>query len=302
LKSARKTKARLLRNKVADSDSFNSPDEAPIAIRFKAPGKRRHDPTAGENTKMVDQFKYWRFCAWAGPAFMAIFIVFWGLMGFNLPPFSGAFPAADIAHNFRVNANWVRLGMVVAMTFAVLYVVWGLALAKLVEQVETHNNILSTLALWGAGLTVVPILVSSSFWLAAAYRPEALDDSVLQLLYDWAWLLIDLAYSVTTVQMFALGVAFLSDRREHPLIPRWLSWYGIWVGFSFALECLMPFFKTGPFERAGLINFWVEFLAWFIWVPTLTIFAFKAVSRLESEEHGKVPRPGSASLMPKAAE
>jgi hypothetical protein len=75
----------------------------------------------------------------------------------------------------------------------------------------------------GAGLTVVPIMVSCVFWLAGAYRPEALDDSILQLLYDTAWLLIDMGYMVTTVQMVAMGVAFLNDRRAVPLVPKWLG-------------------------------------------------------------------------------
>ncbi|RJF89388.1 hypothetical protein D3874_22425 [Oleomonas cavernae] len=253
---------------------------------------------------MLDEFKYWRLCAWAGPLFMAVFIGFWGLMGFNLPPFSAALPAEDIGHYFRENANTVRLGMVIAMTFAVLYMVWGLAIAKVVERVEGESNILSTLALWGAGLTVVPILVSCSGWLAGAYRPEALSDPVLQLLYDWSWLLIDLGYSVTTLQMLALGVAFLSDKREHPLIPRWLAWYGIWVGVSFAAECLMPFFKSGPFERAGLLNFWIEFSVWFVWCPTLTFYILAAIKRLEAEklERHAAGRPPAGVVLPQAAE
>ncbi|PWR25264.1 DUF4386 family protein [Zavarzinia aquatilis] len=252
---------------------------------------------------MLDEFKYWRLCAWAGPAFMSVFIVFWGIMGFNLPPFSGALPAEDIAAYFRENANTVRLGMVIAMSFAVLYMVWGLAIAKVVEKVEGESNILSTLTVWGAGLTVVPILVSCSGWLAGAYRPEALPDAVLQLLYDWSWLLIDLGYSVTTLQMIALGVAFLGDKRDVPLVPRWLAWYGIWVGVSFAAECLMPFFKSGPFERAGILNFWIEFSVWFVWCPTLTFHVLRAIRRLEDEKlarHGlRRPAPG---LMPQAAE
>ena len=63
------------------------------------------------------------------------------------------------------------------------------------------------------------------------------------------WLLINLAYAVTTVQMIAMGVAFLKDKRPKPLFPRWLSWFGIWVGVSFAFELLLPFFKTGPGVR-----------------------------------------------------
>ena len=46
--------------------------------------------------------------------------------------------------------------MCVAMTFVVLYMIWGLAFTKVIERgIErgTDNNVLSTLQLWGAGLT-----------------------------------------------------------------------------------------------------------------------------------------------------
>jgi hypothetical protein len=174
------------------------------------------------------------------------------------------------------------------MTFAVSYCVWGLAIAKVMEHVVGKDSILVELEKWGAGLTVVPLLVSSAFWLTGAFRPDALPDSTLQLMYDMAWLLIDVAYAVTSVQMFALGVAFLHDRRAMPLVPKWLAWYGIWVGFMFIAECLMPFFKSGPFSRNGLLNFWIEFPIWFVWCPTLSYFLVKAIGRIEAEARGEV--------------
>jgi hypothetical protein len=231
----------------------------------------------------TSEFKYWRFCAWTGPVFMAVFIVFWGLMGHNIPPWNPDLPAAVIANWFRTNANVIRTGMVMGMTFAVCYCVWGLAIGRVMGKIVGKDSLLVDLQVWGAGLTVVPLLVSTSFWLAGAYRPQALPDEILQLLYDWAWLLIDLAYSVTTVQLFAAGVAFLQDKREKPLVPRWLAWYGIWVGFMFIAECLMPFFKSGAFARDGILNFWIEFCIWFVWAPLLTIYVLKAITRLELE-------------------
>ena len=230
------------------------------------------------------EFTYWRFCAWMGPAFMAVFIVFWGIMGHNIPPWNPDLPDSIIAGWFRSQASIIRTGMVVAMTCAVFYAVWGLAIGRVMSRIVPRDSILIDLQVWGAGLTVVPVLVSTSFWLAGAYRPEALPDSILQLLYDWAWLLIDLAYSVTSLQLFALGVACLHDQRSKPLIPKWLAWYGIWVGFMFIAECLMPFFKLGAFARDGILNFWIEFLIWFFWCPTLTLYVLKAINRIEREE------------------
>ena len=227
--------------------------------------------------------RYWRFCAWMGPVFAGVFFVFWGLLGHNFPPFAPDAPASEVAGWFRSHANGVRLGMVVAMSFAPAYGVWGYAVAKVLQQVIEKDNILVQLSRMGAQLTVVPILISCSFWLVAGFRPEALPDWAIQMIYDWAWLLIDLAYAVTTVQMFALGVGFLSDKRAVPLVPKWLSWYGIWVGFMFIAECIMPYFRNGAFARSGILNFWIEFAIWMLWVPVLTLYALRAITRIEAE-------------------
>jgi len=224
-----------------------------------------------------------RLCAWNGILFMGVFVVFWGYLGHNFPPFQPDVPAAEIAAYFRENANMVRLGMVVSMTFAVSYAVWGLGIGKVMEHVCGQNSLLVELAKWGAGLTVVPVLVSTSFWLTGAFRPEALPDWMLQMLYDMAWLLIDLGYAVTSVQLFAVGAGFLRDSRAVPLVPKWLCWYGIWVGFMFIAECLMPYFRNGAFARSGMLNFWIEFMIWVLWVPTMSYYMLRAINRIEAE-------------------
>lgn len=247
----------------------------------------------------MERLKYLRACAATGPFFLFIFIVFWGVMSSNIPPLAADLPANLIADYFRESANLVRLGMTMAMSFVVFYFIWGLAIAKVIEYgIEGENNIMSTLALWGAGLTVVPILVSCSFWLTGSYRPEALDDSTLQMLYDMAWLLIDLGYMVTTVQMCAIGIAFLSDKREIPLVPKWFAWYGIWVGFSFVAEVFMPFFRSGIFARHGILNFWIEFFLWFFWIVGMTYYTLSAIRRLEAEARGEATNPIKESEHP----
>src|SRR5258706_1853317 len=195
------------------------------------------------------EFKYWRFCAWNAPVFMFVFIAFGELMGHNIPPWNPETPAAVVANWFRADANLIRTGMVMGMTFAVCYCVWGLAIARVMGKIVGKDSLLVDLQVWGAGLTVVPLLVSTSFWLAGAYRPAALPDEILQLLYDWAWLLIDLAYSVTTVQLFAAGATFLQDKRQVPLVPQCVALYGTLVGFMFIAESLIPPFTTSAFSR-----------------------------------------------------
>ncbi|WP_072383346.1 hypothetical protein [Novosphingobium sp. NDB2Meth1] len=228
--------------------------------------------------------RYWRFCASMGPLFVLVFYLCWGILGHNFPPFSPDAPASEVATYFRENAGSVRFGMVMAMTFAPAYGVWGYSVAKVLEQVIEKDSIVVQLARVGAAWTVITLLVPTSFWLTAAFRPEALPDWMIQMLYDMAWLLIDLAYAVTSVQLFAIGAGFLADKRAVPFVPKWLAWYGIWVGFMFVLECVMPYFRNGAFARSGILNFWIEFLIWMAWVPVLTAYMFKAIGRIERGE------------------
>lgn len=242
------------------------------------------DTAAAIHTATSGEFGLWRLCLWAGPVFMAVFIVCWGIAGHNIPPWNADLPAATIAEWFRTDANVIRSGMVIAMTCAPLYLVWGLGIGRVMTRIVPKDSVLIDLQVWGAGLTVIPVLVSTSFWLTGAFRPDALPDNILQMLYDMAWLLIDLAYFTTSIQLFAAGAAFLKDARRDPLVPKWLAWYGIWVGFMFIAECLMPFFKSGAFARDGILNFWIEFMIWFVWCPALTLRLLGAVRRIEAEE------------------
>ncbi|RUT76903.1 hypothetical protein EHM94_17880 [Marinobacter sp. NP-6] len=229
-------------------------------------------------------FKYWRACAATGPIFLTAFIICWGILGYNIPPIPADHTADQMAEHFRTNYNEVRAGMGLAMLFGCFYLIWTLSITKVMHWInKDENDILATLQMWGGGLTVVPLVTSSMFWLTGAYRPDVLDPVTLQMLYDQGWLLIDMFYFITTIPMVAIGVAGLTDKRVKPLFPRWACWFSIWAGISFLFELLMPFFITGLFARQGWLNFWVEFIVWFAYIVIITYCVFNAIPRLEKE-------------------
>lgn len=215
---------------------------------------------------------------------MTAFLICWGALGSNIPPIPADHTAEQMAEFFRTHYMEVRAGMAGAMLFGVLYLPWTLSITKVMEWINPEkNDMMSKLQMWGGGLTVVPLVTSSVFWLTGSYRPDYLTPMLLQMMYDMGWLLIDMFYAITTIPMVAIGVAGLTDKRAQPLFPRWACWYSIWAGISFLFELLMPFFKTGPFSRQGWLNFWVEFLVWFIYILVVTYYVFKAIPRLEQE-------------------
>jgi hypothetical protein len=180
--------------------------------------------------------------------------------------------------------------MVGTLAFAALYAVWGVAISHVMEAAERDNNILSTLQRWGAGFTTVIFYIPCGIWLTATFRAETISPDLLQMLYDLGWMIFDLSYTLTTMQMVALGVGFLHDRRPVPLIPQWVCWFSIWVGFMFFLEALNPFFKSGPFARNGILNYWIEFTIFFLFMALVSFYVLKAVRRLEAEHRDAAGR------------
>jgi hypothetical protein len=51
----------------------------------------------------------------------------------------------------------------------------------------------------------------------------------------------------------------------------------------FVAECLMPYFRNGAFARNGILNFWIEFMIWVLWVPVFTFYILGAIGRIEKE-------------------
>jgi hypothetical protein len=249
----------------------------------KSDAKRR--PVSIEEKLAQDplyEFHGWTVCNYAGIFFMACFIVFWGIMTPNMPPIPATMTPEQTEVLVREHYNMIRLGMVLAMSTVPACYVWAVGMGKVMAKVVGKDSILIPLQVIGGLLTCMSLMVSCGYWLTMGYRPSLPGIQLMQL-FDNAWMLFDLAYAVTSIQMFALSSAFLQDYREKPLIPAWLNWYGIFVGISFAAECVMPFCYDGIFARGGLFNYWFEFPIWFAWAFLFSYYCVKAIPRLKQE-------------------
>src|ERR1700739_4116379 len=62
--------------------------------------------------------------AWCGPAFLVTFVLFWGVIGHNIPNPSPALSAANLAARYSQHLGEIRLGFIVALITVVLYMPW----------------------------------------------------------------------------------------------------------------------------------------------------------------------------------
>src|SRR5690606_8878501 len=174
-------------------------------------------------------FRHELISAWCGPAFLITFVVFWGIIGQNLPNPSPALSATELAARYAENLSAIRLGFIVSLITVVLYLPWTALLSAQMERIEGGFPVMAKLQLLGGGLTVMVVSFSAMFWVAAAFRPEQ-SPEITRMLSDLGWLCIDLQYACTTLQMIAAALVGLADKRSVPLFPRWVCYVTIWCG------------------------------------------------------------------------
>jgi hypothetical protein len=161
---------------------------------------------------------------------------------------------------------------------------FSVAVARVMERVEGPNGLLSKLEMMGGTITCAPVMVTLAIWLTAAHEVDNLTPGIMHMLYWMGWLLFDLAYFVTSLQIAAISIVFMRDRREKKLVGQFVIWWG-WVTFaSFFAVSAIPFVTTGPLAFNGVISFWIAFFTWFIWIPSLSYYIIRAVDRIKAED------------------
>jgi hypothetical protein len=230
------------------------------------------------------KYRLWRICAWAGPVFLVGYVLTWAILGYNIPPDEPSQSLADLYAHYANNSVRIRLAFVGSVFFIPFYFVFGSVISRIMQKIEGADGPLSIVEQMGAATTTVVGMVAGICWLTAGYRVEERSPEIVRTLHDFGWLFFDTTYMVTGLQMLAMAIVFLGDRRAQPLIPRALSWYSVAVVVLFLPLSLLPFFYNGPFAWSGVFCYFVSLGSWFVWVTLLCVCTFKAITRLEGEE------------------
>lgn len=231
-------------------------------------------------------FTVWRVAAWAGPVFLAALgLGFAGVAGF-LPPPKESWSAVETQAWFTGNQDRIRVGMAIYLLFVGLYAVWSAAIARAIERIEGRRGLLAQCEFGGGVATTVVAAIAGVMWFAAAFRPEERSPEDVQLLMDVGWLIFNTTFSVTAVQMLAIGAAVMLDRRRDPLFPKWITWIAIAFSTTFIPLLLIPFFETGPFAWDGLFNYYIALGGAFTFDAIVAFYLFGAIRKVEREELG----------------
>jgi hypothetical protein len=231
----------------------------------------------------------WQVCAWSGPLFVLAFLSAWAALAGWFPPPREDWDLTTVVHFFVDHSVRIRIGMGVAAFVSGLYLLWTMAIARVMRPMEgTTSAPLTTIQICGGFGTCLAVIFFSTLWSVAGFEASIrdADPHTIQLLNDTGWVAFDLVGIPTMAQMGALGVVLLGRRDPGvpQLMPRWVAYLSLFVTLSFFEVLLLLFFKSGPFAWHGIVTYYVILIGFFGWMAAVSYHTLTALRQLEHAE------------------
>lgn len=238
---------------------------------------RMGDTMSSETERML------KLClAYCGPAFVILYIIFWAILGNNIPPpsFVGV-TGEDFVASYYGKYDTIALGMLVSAFAGMLYFPWSALVATFMVDRNGRATVLSNIELGGGILTGWLLTLCPAMWGACAVLAGTLSPDIIKSMHATTWIIYDCTYMITTVQTTAIGLYTILNK-EQRIFPTWAGWAAIVVGATFLPLTMMPFMAEGPFAVNGLWNFWIVFPLWLF--AFFSVYTFFMLKHLHSNE------------------
>lgn len=207
------------------------------------------------------------FGAWCGIFYIALLFIGWWMIGGYLPLHRPDAGAGEIAAFYSGDLTRVRVGMVVVMWGAAMFIPFTAMLARSISRIEGTPGVLTYSMLLAGYANAMLTFYPPMWWLTIAFRGGERSADIIHLLNDVAWLQFIGGLSLIMPMFVIQAIAAFCDRSQRPVFPRWSAYFSLWVFVLFLPDQMLFFFKSGPFAWNGLFAFWVPlvvFCAWFL--------------------------------------
>ena len=211
------------------------------------------------------------FGAWCGVGYIVAILVGWAVAAGFFPPHSPSASATDIAAIFQTDYTRIRIGMVMVMFSALIFIPFAALFAQYIAKVEGRIGILTISATLGAAGNMMLTFYPAIWWLTAAFRPDR-PIELIYLMNDMSWLQFIGGVSIYLAMPLSLMVAAFCDTSATPVFPRWSAFATLFLVVIGLPDQLLFFFHTGPFSWMGIFGLYVpvgSFCVWFFLVVHL---------------------------------
>lgn len=196
------------------------------------------------------------FGAWCGIGYILSLLIGWWLFAGFLPPPPPTTSPAEVADMFQERAGMIRIGMVIVMFSALIFIPFAATVSHYLARIEGGPGVLSYTALLGGAGNMVLTFYPAIWWLTAAFRPDRNPD-LIYALNDMAWLQFIGGVSMFEAIPLAIAVAAFCDKSPNPIFPRWVGYVNVMIAVAILPDQLLFFFHSGPFAWSGLFGLWI---------------------------------------------
>ncbi|MHB8690991.1 MAG: hypothetical protein ACYDHH_07060 [Solirubrobacteraceae bacterium] len=234
---------------------------------------------------------------WAGVASIVLFAIGWVALMQFIPPLAPSRSAHCIAGYFAAHRTGIRLGAVLMIGSAMLWIPWAAAIAAPLRWLERDHPVLVPTQVASAAVAAAVIIVGLLCWVVAAFRPGR-SIAEVQLLSDMGFVFTIMPFAIFVVWNVALGLAIFADDRATPAYPRWTGYFCMWMAFLYIPGGALAFFHTGPLAWDGLLAFFVPAVAFFVWIIVMTVLALQRIQDLSiSLTADRAPAPPAPAAL-----
>jgi hypothetical protein len=146
----------------------------------------------------------------------------------------------------------------------------------MLTELEGRRSVMAMTQLIAGCAIVTIVIIDASLWMGAAYRPGA-NGEIDQALSDAAWLSLLIAWPILSVEMVATALVTIQDKRDSPLVPRWVSIASL-VGAVLLFTAGGPAFaKHGIFSYQGALGYYAPFVIWALWLNGHAVYMHRSV-------------------------
>jgi hypothetical protein len=222
-----------------------------------------------------------RALAWSGPISLVLTVSALGIAGF-VPLPSPTLSAEQVAGFYRGHALAVCVGAIVFMVSAAVYLGFITVLSAQIKRIEGNRRTFTYLQLVAGAASITPLILGPLAWCVAAFRP-ARNPEIMQVFNDLAFITLLMVTPLAVVQVLAVGLAILSDKRARPIFPRWVAHASFVCALGLQLGVVCVLTHTGPFAWDGPITGILDNLI-MPWTILMCVMLLKAIKRQEAEE------------------
>ena len=221
------------------------------------------------------------FGVWSGIYYLLLITIGWWFLAGYILPHAPSADSAMIAQIYSEHIVLIRLGLIITMFGAMMYLPFAAVTALCIKDVEGEVGILTLLQVMGGICAALLTFYPQVWWLVASFRPER-NPELIQLMSDAGWLQFVGGLSLGLPAMVTVALASFMDKRADPMFPRWMGYVTLWCLVLVLPDQLVFFFYKGPFAWDGIIGFWLPAIVFFSWFVLLAFILRGAIKKLPS--------------------